>query len=147
MAFVGVILKRSADSGSLNFSTNQIADWNTELIDTDAFHDTVTNNSRITIPSSVNGKYGIFHASIGIGSLAGTDQTNLIILQRNGSQIFNGTAGQICTNDQGSDIWMTIETCPLLLTTGDYYEIIAFSHDTTAIWEATYSSFALYVVT
>jgi hypothetical protein len=55
-AFVGASLYKS---GFQNISQNTFTavTWNSELFDTDAFHDTSTNTSRITIPAGKDGKY------------------------------------------------------------------------------------------
>jgi hypothetical protein len=53
---VTCVLTKSA-SQTISGSTNTAVTWNTELIDTDAFHSTVTNTSRITIPAGLAGKY------------------------------------------------------------------------------------------
>jgi hypothetical protein len=54
--FVGCGLYKSTTDTIPN-ATATIIGWNSERFDTDAFHDTVTNNSRITIPSGKAGKY------------------------------------------------------------------------------------------
>jgi hypothetical protein len=54
--FVGCGLYRSG-VGTIPNATATIIDWNSERFDTNAFHDTATNNTRITIPSGYAGKY------------------------------------------------------------------------------------------
>ena len=54
--FVGCALYRSGIATIPN-ATNTIIGWDSERFDTNTFHDTVTNNSRITIPSGYAGKY------------------------------------------------------------------------------------------
>ena len=54
--FVGVSLCKSADQ-SISNTTLTAVTFNTELFDTDGFHDNSTNNSRITIPAGKAGKY------------------------------------------------------------------------------------------
>jgi hypothetical protein len=55
-AAVGCGLYRSAVATIAN-STATIIDWNSERFDTNTFHDTTTNSSRITIPAGYAGKY------------------------------------------------------------------------------------------
>jgi hypothetical protein len=45
--------------------------WNTEVYDTDGFHDNSTNNSRITIPTGMGGKYYIWLYSAIVDAAAG----------------------------------------------------------------------------
>lgn len=42
---------------SINNTTTTAVQWNTEGFDTDTFHDTVTNNTRLTIPAGCGGIY------------------------------------------------------------------------------------------
>jgi hypothetical protein len=55
-AYVGCSLYKSADQ-SLSNVTTTVVTWDSEHYDTNAFHSTVTNNSRITIPANYGGKY------------------------------------------------------------------------------------------
>jgi hypothetical protein len=55
-AFVGCQLSKSADQ-SISNATFTALTFDTEDIDTDGFHSTVSNTSRITIPSGRAGKY------------------------------------------------------------------------------------------
>ena len=45
---------------SIANSTGVFLNFNTETYDTDGFHDTVTNNTRLTVPSGKAGKYRIY---------------------------------------------------------------------------------------
>jgi hypothetical protein len=54
--FVGCSLYASANISLAN-DASPILTWNSEIFDTDTFHSTVTNTSRITIPSGKGGKY------------------------------------------------------------------------------------------
>lgn len=51
--FSGALVSRSSTQ-SVSGSVDTIVNWNDEIYDTDTFHDTVTNNSRITIPAGVS---------------------------------------------------------------------------------------------
>jgi gliding motility-associated-like protein len=61
--------------------------WNTEEWDTNGFHSTVTNTSRITIPTGAGGYY-LINASV---QNQGTNASNIyrqVILRKNGTGIF-----------------------------------------------------------
>ena len=60
--FVGCHLYKSSTQ-SINNSTDTALTWDSEQFDTDSFHSTSTNTSRITIPSGKAGKY-LFTARI-----------------------------------------------------------------------------------
>jgi len=55
-SFVGASIYNNA-SQSISNATWTVLNFNSENFDTDAFHSTSTNTSRITIPSGKNGKY------------------------------------------------------------------------------------------
>ena len=55
-AFVGCSLTKSANQ-SISTATATAVTWDTELKDTDAFHSTSSNTSRITIPAGKAGMY------------------------------------------------------------------------------------------
>ena len=56
--FVGAIVYKSADQ-SINNGTWTLATWDSEVLDTNGYHDNSTNNDRLTIPSGKAGKYVI----------------------------------------------------------------------------------------
>lgn len=58
-SFVGVSLFNSAGTTSIANNTATAALFDSESFDSDAFHSTVTNTSRITIPAGKAGKYAI----------------------------------------------------------------------------------------
>lgn len=55
--FVGARVYHSANQSLATSGTIQALAFNSERYDTDAFHDTATNNSRLTVPSGKAGKY------------------------------------------------------------------------------------------
>jgi hypothetical protein len=61
-SFVGAYLYRGSDKTIAN-STATAVDYNNETFDTDGFHDNVTNNTRLTIPTGKGGKY-LFYAKV-----------------------------------------------------------------------------------
>jgi hypothetical protein len=54
--FVGAVVYKSANQSIPN-TTWTLATWDSEVLDTDAFHDGSTNNDRLTIPAGKAGKY------------------------------------------------------------------------------------------
>jgi len=57
--YVGVSLYNSASTFSISNATNTALTFDSENFDTDGFHSTSSNTSRITIPSGKEGKYQI----------------------------------------------------------------------------------------
>jgi hypothetical protein len=83
--FVGCQLYKTATQ-SIAHSTSVFMTWENEYLDTDSFHSTVTNTSRITIPSGKAGVYLVF-ANIEWASNA-TGQRSVHIW-KNGAALFS----------------------------------------------------------
>jgi hypothetical protein len=54
MAFNGALVKKVANQTTANYTTLTAVAWDTEVYDTNSWHDNATNNTRVTVPSSVN---------------------------------------------------------------------------------------------
>lgn len=114
----GCYLTKSANQAIANATTTTLT-WDQEVYDTDSFHDNVTNNSRITIPSTYNNKYVEFNIAVdwntnGIGYRG-------VYLYKNGSvytQFQNYTGAFSAT-----DTPQAIKTPPVQVATGDYFEV------------------------
>ena len=83
-AFVGCIAYASSVSTTFVANTAKIINLPSESVDTDAFHDTSTNNSRITIPSGKAGKYNFVFIFRYNGTTSNYSQ---IMIYKNGSLI------------------------------------------------------------
>lgn len=79
----GVSLDSSGD-GSLATATDAAQGWDSENWDTDAFHSNVTANSRITIPTGLDGTY-LFVANVGFEA-NGTGDRRVWIEDSGGTQ-------------------------------------------------------------
>jgi hypothetical protein len=115
--FVGCSLTKSA-AQSIPNATETIITFDTEPIDTDGFHSTVTNTSRITIPSGKGGKYLVIAQ---IMSNSATSQTQ-------GGMRKNGNATAIFTYYAPKDPTVP---CVLIntiidLAVADYLELFVY---------------------
>jgi hypothetical protein len=52
-AFRGALVHKAADQATADYTTGTAIAWDAEAYDTDSIHDTVTNNSRLTVPTGV----------------------------------------------------------------------------------------------
>ena len=130
--FAGVRLTISANQSCAN-NTGTMINWDTENYDTDAFHSTSTNTSRITIPAGKAGYYSI--SATGAFSSNSTGQ-RYFAFYKNGSfeQIFGRAAGY------SADTVLS-GTVVLNLAVGDYIQIEAFQNSGGALnFESTISS-------
>jgi hypothetical protein len=140
-SFTGAVVKKSADQTSANYSTPAVIAWNTEDIDTNTIHDTVTNNSRLTVPPALNGKWAIISASVTMGGSTFTANSDVSLnISKNGGQSYDGFGGQ--SRQLGSSYShasIQAYTQPVLLVTGDYYEAELYSGDTSVTVNSTES--------
>jgi hypothetical protein len=112
---VGCSLKRSTNLTVSN-STWTTVTYDQENYDTDAFHSTSTNTSRITIPSGKAGKYQILANITWNTSAVGERYTSVM---KNGTEVFRTFTGVPTSLGQMSAPLATIET----LAETDYLEI------------------------
>jgi hypothetical protein len=91
---------------------------NSERFDTHGFHDTATNNSRLTVPA---GKAGIYLIQANVEWAASTTGGRTLRIRRNGSQtiadVYDGAA-------DGSGAKRQHVGCLYQLAAGDYVEMI-----------------------
>ena len=131
--FAGCNLNKTGGNQSISSSTWTKVTFNNELIDTDAFHDNSTNNTRITIPS---GKAGYYEVTGSIGWGAG-GSVNGISIYKNNSRDFQGTT-QVASSGR---LYQRISTI-INLSVGDYVELAGF-HDgggSVDIWDTASST-------
>jgi hypothetical protein len=83
VTFAGCSL--TGNNPSISTSTNTAISWTSELYDTDSYHSTVTNTSRITIPSGKAGKYLFTYAATWEGT--NTAFSNRVLPFKNGTQV------------------------------------------------------------
>jgi hypothetical protein len=115
--FAGCSLYRTVDQTGIASATNTAILWDAEHFDTDAYHSTVTNTSRITIPSGKAGKY-LICGMTEINLLSATKVQTIIYL--NGSIVrYAGDYQGTGTNVKGP------YSIVLDLGVNDYIEIFA----------------------
>jgi len=105
---------------SLSNTTQTTIDFNSELFDTDGFHDNSTNNSRITIPSGKGGKYFIYARGAFDGNGTGS---RAVSVRKNGSDL----VCEIHTWNAGSTYGASCDVAQIAtLNAGDYIEMRLF---------------------
>jgi hypothetical protein len=122
-SFVGCRLTKSA-SQSINNTTVTNVSFDQETFDTDAFHDNVTNNTRITIPSGKGGKYLVTVQTMFTGFTA----TNVFSqLKKNGTEImtsYTANSNTAAPTQGMSQIFSLVAT--------DYIEVAVYQNSGTA---------------
>ena len=126
-AFVGVRAFAGAATSLTNNAWTVIA-LNSESFDTDGFHDLVTNNSRLTVPSGKAGKYAI-GAQGGVSGNT-TGQRSVRILLNGATMISAPMSNALSTASFG---WRMDATTIYDLAVGDYVEMGIFQNSGGAI--------------
>jgi hypothetical protein len=112
--FVGCALTKTAVQSTAN-NTLTTMTWDSENFDTDGFHDNVTNNSRITIPSGKAGKY-LFTSIINWNNSASGYRE--VRFTRNGTAQSYANIAATPTGEAG-----TVITTILNCSVGDYVDV------------------------
>jgi hypothetical protein len=113
--------------------------WTAEALDTSGFHDSVTNSSRLTIPSGITTVR--FNANLYLtGSpISGTPDIKARLTKNGGSitwlPIIGGRASTV------NDIWLQLVSGILPVTAGDYYEVELYVPSTANMTVQTNGSF------
>lgn len=92
--------------------------WDTEEFDSDVFHDTVTNNTRITIPTGLGGLYYV-GATLGMVAFTGANQRFLGWISKNGSTTIDYAE---VGGDGNTQIPFVSLSTVVSLAAGDYLE-------------------------
>ena len=108
--FSGALVNLSADVVVTSGTIVNVA-WNQEVEDTDAFHDNITNNSRLTIPT--NGRYVVMANIRTNGSGAFAKE---IRIRKNGLDFLGGALS-------ADAAWHSVTTYPLSVVAGDFFEL------------------------
>jgi hypothetical protein len=119
--FVGCSLTDVSGAITLTNNTLTAITWDTENIDTDAFHSTSTNPSRITIPTGKGGKY-LISAKLAYNSNATGERA--VQIYKNGSIVLqmnvkNGLTGTFFT-PTNTGVFSAVAT--------DYFEVYGFQN-------------------
>jgi hypothetical protein len=117
--FVGCQLEKITSAQSLTNNTVTAVTFNSEVFDTDAFHDNSTNNSRITIPSGKAGKYLLVSQISFAGNASGT---RLARIHKNGSLLM---IPSIMDAAPAADFTILSTTTLVDAQVGDYFEVFA----------------------
>ena len=146
----GAALGTPPGAQAYNNTTQSVADntftplaLNSEAFDTNGFHDNSTNNSRMTIPAGLGGKYLLTGSAFAVAD----DETVIGVFYKNGAELRGGYyRHQVATGSPLSKA--AAGTTIADLVAGDYVEFavyqnsggaINFGHASSAAAQATFS--------
>jgi hypothetical protein len=116
---VGCQLEKITSAQSVSNGTSVAITFNSEVYDTDGFHDNSTNNTRITIPTGKGGKYQF---TIQLSYAANATGSRITKLFKNGAlvQLLN-----VSSSAGAADYAVNASTCLITAVAGDYFEAYA----------------------
>jgi hypothetical protein len=131
-AWVGANVKLSANVTGVNGTTSPVVAWTAETLDTGGWHDNVTNNSRLTVPSGYN--ISAVRLSVSL-RCTGLSAHYIVTLWKNGStavaeQRIHETIG-------GGDVICHFVTADLAAVAGDYFHVSMYSASTNLTMQST----------
>lgn len=140
----GALAKKAADQTAINFTTAAVVTWDgADVLDTDAFHDPVTNNSRMTIPSGIS--LARLSACVTFANITADSYVTLII-RKNASATYDGRAA-ITVESSLVTPSVSVVGPVIPVIAGDYFEVFAtVETDTSVDITAALSWFAIEVV-
>lgn len=129
-AFKGALLTKSANQ-SISNNTNTIVTFDQETYDTDAAHDNVTNNSRITIPAAWDGK----KIMLSVATRWATHDTGFrnVGIYKNGAAISTGGRYNQNVDAPAGNGVNTFGFMYATAATGDYYEVNVYQNSGGAL--------------
>jgi len=119
---VGCILYNTANY-TISNATDTILTFNTEILDTDGFHSTVTNTGRITIPAGKAGKYYVFAWGSYANNTTGYRQLEILVNGRTGTPSRVGNDSASSANNMGLN-----PVGAAVLAVGDYIEVNTYQN-------------------
>ena len=115
---MGARVKRSTDQTAADYNPLQPIPFDSEDFDTHGFHDSVTNNTRLTIPGGLGINFVELHGQL-TWTLSDTAWKQ-ILFRKNGSDLF---CGHIVDPGALTGANASIESGPIAVEDGDYFEL------------------------
>ena len=119
-SFSGAMVKKSVDQTAANYTTIAAVDWDAESYDVGGWHDTVTNNSRITVlDSSIS--YIELGCTIAYAAITANEWV-LVTIRKNGSATWDGNPSHQAQVN-ATNGFVTVSTGPIPVALNDYFQV------------------------
>jgi hypothetical protein len=137
--YSGAVVKKAADQTAANYVGGVLVAWDSEVHDVGGWHDNVTNNTRLTVPSGVS---RVRLKAQMLTTLTTSSDIRLLALRKNGAAITPDISPWFVMNNATTNSQVV---SPVLdVTPGDYFELsFLVNTDTSVTVVATQSWFAI----
>jgi hypothetical protein len=149
LAFSGALVKKLANQTTANYAGFPVVTWDGEEYDTDAYHSTVTNTSRLTVPAA--GYYVVGGLiSVASGTLTASDFIRFSIGRFNSGGVGQSAIGlpspMAEISSTGPAVAVTGVSMPVSCASGDYFELYFDTESDTSITVEASSWFGIWRV-
>ncbi len=142
------LAKKAADQTGADYSTPTVIAWDgTDITDTHNLHDPASNNSKIIIPTALDGCWVIARANVRLSNV--TDQSATSLAIRKGGSISHSTFTGFSAISQRSSFTtcaLHVQTHPFQVSEGNQIDTLLYCADTSVDVIAAQSSFGLTVI-
>jgi hypothetical protein len=142
-SFSGALVNMTTDDTG-NHSSGTIIGFDEEQYDNASIHDTVTNNSRLTVPADVT-QVRVLGGVRATGVAAALSAA--IEIWKNGSRDYIGLSGDARADGEFTEASLSCCSPVLNVSEGDYFELRYESSDTSTTIDATQTWFAMEIIT
>ena len=143
--FMGCMASLASNLTAVNYAAGVNIPWSSEVYDTDGFHNTVTGNTRLTIPAGLGIRKVRIGATIRFANVTAGSDNNLSI-GKNGVFTYPGNPGITQENSGATTGGISVMSGPIPVVDGDYFEANLLSTDTSIDLDSARCCFTLEVV-
>jgi hypothetical protein len=142
-SYRGALVTKASNQTTANYSAGVYMAFDSESYDTDAIHDNVTNNTRLTVPTGVT-KVRV-QAALWLSLVTGGTAC-FFQIQKNGVNTYLGAPLTVFANATSADVGLSSATPVLTVTAGDYFEVLLLCSDTSITVNANSTWFAMEII-
>jgi hypothetical protein len=145
-SFSGALVHKSADQTTADYTAGAQIAWNAEEYDIGGWHDTVTDNSRLTVPSGVSRVR--LYGNVLLDAISASNTISAFFIKNGGGARYSGEASMKTEISAATTHRLNIASPVLEVSPGDWFEFrLQVETDTSITVTALGSFFAIEKVT